>query len=151
LIGAVVPEGFFEQHLGTGPLAFLAMIAVALPLYVCATSSTPIAAALIAAGISPGTALVFLLVGPATNIATMVVVARTLGRRSLILYVVCIVIVAVLFGLATDALISSASGGTATNALHAPHMAAAWLTIPSAVFLALLILRGMFAHMRRRT
>lgn len=151
LIGAVVPEGFFGQHLGTGPLAFLAMIAVALPLYVCATSSTPIAAALIAAGISPGTALVFLLVGPATNIATMVVVARTLGRRSLILYIVCIVIVAVLFGLITDVLISTSTGGTATHALHAPHMSPAWLTIPSAIILALLILRGMLARLRRRT
>ena len=150
LIGAVVPEGFFGQHLGSGPLAFLLMIAVALPLYVCATSSTPIAAALIAAGVSPGTALVFLLVGPATNVATMVVVARTLGRRSLVLYLGCIVIVAVLFGLLTDALISSSTGGPATHALHAPHMAPGWLTIPSAILLALLIVRRVVVHFRRR-
>ena len=150
LIGAVVPEGFFGQHLGSGPLAFLLMIAVALPLYVCATSSTPIAAALIAAGVSPGTALVFLLVGPATNVATMVVVARTLGRRSLVLYLVCIVIVAVLFGLITDAFISSSTGGTTTHALHAPHMAPGWLTVPSAILLALLIVRGVVVHFRRR-
>jgi uncharacterized membrane protein YraQ (UPF0718 family) len=105
LVSAVVPEGFFERHVGTGLGAMLMILLVSLPLYVCATSSTPVAAALIANGLSPGVALVFLLVGPATNIATMMIVVRDLGRRGLLLYVTTIAVVAILFGLAVDRLL----------------------------------------------
>lgn len=107
LVSALVPSEFLSQHVGQGLPAMLLMTVVGLPMYVCATSSTPLAAALIAKGLSPGAALVFLLVGPATNITTMVVVARDLGYKALILYIATIAIVAILFGWATDAIFSS--------------------------------------------
>ena len=104
LASALIPAGFFEEHVGTGLPAMLLMLVVGLPMYVCATSSTPIAAALIARGLSPGAALVFLLAGPATNLATMVVVSRDLGRRGLAIYLITIAVVAVISGIAVDAL-----------------------------------------------
>lgn len=102
LIAALVPDGFLLRHAGAGWLAMLVILVLALPLYVCATSSTPVAAALIAKGLSPGAALVFLLVGPATNAATMIVVAKELGRRGLAIYLLSIAVVAVALGLVMD-------------------------------------------------
>ena len=105
LASALIPAGFFEEHIGHGLTSMLLMLVVGLPMYVCATSSTPIAAALIARGLSPGAALVFLLAGPATNLATMVVVSRDLGRRGLVIYLITIAVVAVIAGIAVDAVL----------------------------------------------
>jgi uncharacterized membrane protein YraQ (UPF0718 family) len=66
VIAAAIPEGTLTQYVGTGFASYLVMLVVALPLYVCATASTPIAASLLLKGLSPGAALVFLLAGPAT-------------------------------------------------------------------------------------
>jgi len=82
IFGALIPDGFIEKNLGDGFLPLLIMLAAAIPLYVCATASTPIAAALALKGLSPGAALVFLLAGPATNAASFTVVAKLLGKRS---------------------------------------------------------------------
>jgi len=142
LVAALIPAGFFEQYVGSGPLAMLLILAVALPLYVCATSSTPIAAALIAKGMSPGVALVFLLAGPATNMATMVIVGRELGRRSLVLYLASIVVVALGLGLATDAVLGSSGLMVvpAASCFHGHAEAGAW---PFAAALGVLMLNGL--------
>lgn len=92
--------------IGAGLPAMLAMLAVGVPLYVCATASTPIAAGLIAAGLSPGAALVFLLAGPATNIATLGVVGKDLGPRALAAYLGGIAVSALVMGLGLDALLA---------------------------------------------
>ncbi|MGD2108314.1 MAG: SO_0444 family Cu/Zn efflux transporter [Phycisphaerae bacterium] len=142
LAAAALPEGFLEQHIGSGIVAMLLMLVVGLPLYVCATSSTPVAAALIARGLSPGAALVFLLVGPATNIATMLIVSRDLGKRGLAIYLSTIAVVAVLFGLLIDALIPSLPVSLAdTPHCLGEHTHAAM--IPFAILLTLLILNGL--------
>lgn len=86
LFSAVIPDGFIEENLGGGFLPLLIMLAAAVPLYVCATASTPIAAALALKGLSPGAALVFLLAGPATNAASFTVVAKLLGKKSAFIY-----------------------------------------------------------------
>lgn len=91
IIGAAVPADTLNEYVGTGFLSYLVMLVVALPLYVCATASTPIAASLLLKGLSPGAALVFLLAGPATNGATITVMLKTLGRRAATLYVAAIV------------------------------------------------------------
>lgn len=91
LISVAVPDDFLASFAGGGILSYLVMLAVALPLYVCATASTPIAASLLLKGISPGAALVFLLAGPATNGATITVMLKTLGRRATGLYLAAIV------------------------------------------------------------
>ncbi len=94
----ISPE-FIESYLGDGFFSMLIMIALATPLYVCATASTPIAAALALKGISPGAALVFLLAGPATNMATITVVSRLLGRKTALIYTGSIMICSLILGL----------------------------------------------------
>ncbi len=81
VIAVAVPADFFAGSLGTGLTGMLLMLVLGLPLYVCATASVPIAAVLIAKGVSPGAALVFLMTGPATNAATIATVWKLMGRR----------------------------------------------------------------------
>ncbi|MES9853768.1 MAG: SO_0444 family Cu/Zn efflux transporter [Candidatus Thiodiazotropha sp. L084R] len=92
---------------GSGLPAMLMMLVVGIPMYICATASTPLAAAMILAGISPGTVLVFLLAGPATNLATIGVIQREMGLRTLLLYLVGISVSSILIGLTTDAVINN--------------------------------------------
>ncbi|MEM8711882.1 MAG: SPFH domain-containing protein, partial [Planctomycetota bacterium] len=82
----------------SGWTAMLAMLVAGVPLYVCATASTPIAAAMMAKGLEPGAALVFLLAGPATNVATMLVVKNLLGKRTLVLYLLSIALMSLAIG-----------------------------------------------------
>lgn len=104
LITVLVPPNYFGEVIPNGFVAMLVMLAVAMPMYVCATGSTPVAAALIAKGLNPGAALVLLLAGPATSMATIFVVRRLLGVRSTIVYVITIAIFALGFGALADQL-----------------------------------------------
>jgi uncharacterized membrane protein YraQ (UPF0718 family)/copper chaperone CopZ len=98
LIEVLVPESFFTAYLGNEYLEMLLILVAAIPLYVCATGSVPIAAILMLKGLSPGAAIVFLMAGPATNAATMTVIGKVFGRRTLILYLVSIIAGAYIFG-----------------------------------------------------
>jgi uncharacterized protein len=102
IITVLIPDDVFRTYLGTGLPAMLLMLALGIPLYICATASTPIAAALILKGVSPGAALVFLLAGPATNIASLTVLTQVLGKRATAIYLTTIAISAVFFGLVVD-------------------------------------------------
>lgn len=98
LAAVLLPADSFAA-LGLGPVSSMfLMLFVSLPVYVCATSLTPLAAALIAKGLGLGAALVFLLAGPATNITTMLVVRRELGTRALVFYLLSIITTALLAG-----------------------------------------------------
>ncbi len=101
-ITVLVPDDLISRHLGGGLEAMLLMLVAAIPLYICATASTPIAAALILKGVSPGAALVFLLAGPATNIAALAVLVKILGKKGVAVYLASISVVSVLCGLALD-------------------------------------------------
>ena len=92
LIVVAIPDGFFNGGGLSGWTGMLTMLIAGVPLYVCATASTPIAAAMMAKGLEPGAAIVFLLAGPATNVATMLVVKNLLGKRTLVLYLTTIAI-----------------------------------------------------------
>jgi len=150
LASALVPDGFIEGHIGSGLGAMLLMLAVGMPLYVCATSSTPIAAALIAKGLSPGAALVFLLAGPATNLATMVIVARDAGKRGVVIYLATIAVVAVGVGLLLDTLNGVAVSSAVTAAPGAPGCECGLTETVSAVILLLLIANGLRIAMMER-
>lgn len=102
LIATLIPEDFFRNYLGKGFTPMLIMLAFSIPLYVCATASTPIAAALILKGVSPGAALVFLLAGPATNVTSLTVLAGLLGKRATAIYLGTIAVFSLLFGLLVD-------------------------------------------------
>jgi hypothetical protein len=117
LLGAVLPDEFFARTIGTGLLSMIVVVLLGVPLYMCASGSTPVALALLAKGLSPGAALVFLLTGPATNAATLSVTAKVFGKRFLQIYLGSIVGVAILFGLALNEVYewSPAPGGGATE------------------------------------
>lgn len=106
VITVYITPGFIEDYLGESLFSMVIMIAVATPLYVCATASTPIAAALALKGLSPGAALVFLLAGPATNVATITVVSKLFGRKITALYLLSIMGCSLIMGVATNWLYS---------------------------------------------
>jgi uncharacterized membrane protein YraQ (UPF0718 family)/copper chaperone CopZ len=101
-IAYFVPPGVLGQYVGQGFLSYLVMMAVGIPLYVCASGSIPLAAALMAKGISPGAALVFLIAGPATNAATMSVVSKMVGGKALAIYLIAIAAGSLGVGFLTD-------------------------------------------------
>ena len=101
LVTTIVPAGFLNQY-GQGILAMLVVVLISIPMYVCATASTPLAVGLLLSGITPGAALVFMLTGPATNIATLMVIKNELGKRELGLYLLAIVFSALTSGLILD-------------------------------------------------
>jgi len=108
LAGVIVtwlPQLGLENMVGNSPLLYLAMLAVGVPVHVCATASTPLAAGLIAGGISPGAAMVFLLAGPATNIAGLLVLNKQFGARVLAGYLFAIAVCSVLAGALLDRLV----------------------------------------------
>jgi len=91
IISASIPQGFLESSTFSGNLtSMLAMMAIGVPLYVCASASTPVAAALIMKGLSPGAALVFLLTGPATNAMTLAIVPKIVGKSAAMIYLLSI-------------------------------------------------------------
>jgi len=99
LISAAAPAELISRYIGSGIVGILVAVAIGVPLYVCATGSIPIAAAMVMKGFSPGAALAFLIAGPATNAVAFTTVKKILGTRSLIIYLVTIFIGAVGFGL----------------------------------------------------
>ncbi len=127
-IAALLPDDLLAG-LGRGPLAMLAAMAVGIPVYVCATGSVPIAAALIAKGLSPGAALVFLITGPATNTATIATMWKVLGARAASLYLATVAGMAVASGLVLDLLFATVrvdvSGHLHAMAIGPWHHAAA--------------------------
>lgn len=104
LVVTLVPPDLLSSW-GSGLLAMLLVLAISIPMYVCATASTPLAHAMLFAGVSPGTVLVFLLAGPASNIASLALVRRELGGRALLAYLFGVGGVSILLGLGLDALV----------------------------------------------
>lgn len=102
VITVLIPENLSEMVLGGGLLSMLTMLVIGMPLYICATASTPVAAALLLKGASPGAVLVFLLAGPATNMTSLSVLTRILGKRGTVRYLAVIACSSVLFGLGVD-------------------------------------------------
>jgi len=105
LIQTFVPQTLLSEY-GNGIFAMMLIVLVSIPMYICATASTPIAAGLMLSGISPGAALVFMLTGPATNIATLMVVKNELGVRSLVGYLTGVILTALIMGLSFDWLLA---------------------------------------------
>lgn len=139
VITAVVPQSFFLRW-GDGVLAMLVMVVVGLPMYICATASTPVAAGLLFAGISPGAALVFMLTGPATNIATMGVIREQLGTRSLLAYLAGVIGTAVVCGLVLNQLYSAFGWSLQLSMLGHGEAYPLWRQL-AAILLAALVAR----------
>ncbi len=140
-ITTFVPPAAFAAL--SGPLGLLAVLALSLPLYVCATASVPIAAALVAGGFPAGAALVFLMAGPATNVATLGAVRKAFGARSTAIYLVVLVLGSLGAGLLFDAVLPA----TVTAAMAHEH--AGPLDLAAGVALVALVLRPLLHTLRR--
>lgn len=142
IITIAVPDSFFTQFNGYPVLSMLIVLAFAVPMYLCATGSIPIAAALILKGLSPGAALVLLMAGPATSMASILVVNKILGRKTLIVYLLTIIAGAMAFGLLIDYALP-AEWFTGAITLHGEGCCHAgdapwWQTASSIIFISLL-------------
>jgi uncharacterized protein len=141
IIMTIIPPGWLAQW-GGGLPAMLVMLAVGIPMYICATASTPVAAGLLLAGVSPGAVLVFLLAGPATNVAGLILVRRELGQRVMLAYLTGIAVVSVVMGLLLDALIGQLAWQVQVEPGTAQNMLPAALVYGSAGLLLLLAVPG---------
>lgn len=121
-------------------LAYPVMVLVGVPLYICASASTPIAAALVAKGFSPGAALIFLMTGPATNTGTIAIIISQFGTRFAWVYVSCVIAVTVALGILIDVLLLATGVGIAVNLQPSDSTTIAFLQWGSALALAALII-----------
>ncbi|MGH8677056.1 MAG: FtsH protease activity modulator HflK, partial [Burkholderiales bacterium] len=143
IVAAALPPAFFEQFLNDELTSMLVMLIVGIPIYTCASSSTPLAAAFVMKGLNPGAALVFLLAGPATNIGSLIVLIKFLGARLIAIYLTAIVVVTLAAGFALNWVYRAwdinplMSFGTAT------YFIPQWLKVAGAVLLIALLLLSM--------
>lgn len=125
LITVFVPDDFFVSLAQYPLLAMIAMVAVAVPMYICATGSIPIALSLMLKGLTPGVAFVMLMAGPAANFASVMVLRKSLGTRATAIYIGSVVVTAIAFGLLIDYLLPSGwftpshAMGAACHGVHA--------------------------------
>jgi uncharacterized protein len=149
-IAALVPPNQWQPYLGGGLLSIMLMMAVGIPLYVCASASVPIAAGLMHLGASPGAALAFLIAGPASNAATVTTVWKLMGGRTAWLYILTIVISAIGGGLLLDWMVPVMHVAVPTMAEHAHCQSAdSWLSSLWAIVLLAVIAVSYFVPANR--
>jgi len=138
LITVFIPASFFELYMSNQFVSMLVMLVIGIPIYVCATSSTPIAASLIMKGLSPGAALVFLLAGPATNAVTISTVIKTMGKKAAVIYLTSISVVSVVLGY----LLNILTFETNLNImhLHEHEVLPQWLKIGGSILLTIMLI-----------
>jgi uncharacterized membrane protein YraQ (UPF0718 family) len=149
-ITALIPSEIMVKHLGGGLTAMVIMLAVGIPLYICATASTPIAAALVLKGVSPGAALVFLLAGPATNVTSLTVLLSVLGKRATAIYLTSIALVSITCGLILDQVYGLLGISARAVAGQATEIIPAWIQIIGAVLLLLMSIRPLYRALQAR-
>ncbi len=139
LITTLLPPDLIRGSFSTGPLAFLLATAISLPLYICATASIPMAYALMAAGLSPGAALIFLITGPATNTATVVTMWKMIGRSATLIYLGSLLVIAWLAGWFFNASLSAEATDHSAHQ-HASMSPAIWEHASGIALIAILLL-----------
>lgn len=148
VITLLIPEGFFTKlNIASGIAGMLVMLVIGLPMYICSTSSIPVALAFIAKGISPGAAFVFLFAGPATNAASVAMLLKIFGKKTVAIYLAVLAVFAVGFGLLLDGLISwlslPAPAAGAAQAIEAPGI----INIIAGVLFGALLLRSLVSKL----
>ena len=143
VIAAALPPDIFERYLDDPLLSMLLMLVIGIPLYTCASAATPVMATLVLKGLNPGAALVFLLAGPATSLASITVLSKFLGARAMALYLGSIAVASLLAGFTLNwtyqalAIDPSTTFGTATTFIPEP------LKVAGALLLIALLLLSM--------
>lgn len=149
LITVLVPDSFFALFADNTLLSILLVLAFAVPMYLCATGSIPIAIALMLKGLSPGAALVLLMAGPAVNAASMLVISKVMGRRTLCLYLLAIISGAIGFALAIDWLLPREWFTAHLEALQqCCHTTPAYFNIGCTLLLAVLLINALVRRHR---
>lgn len=143
LITVFVPDSFFDIFKGHTALSMLLVLCIAIPMYICATGSIPIAVALIMKGLSPGAALVLLMAGPACNVASILVIGKRLGRKTLFLYLMSIIIGAATAGFIIDGMPAEWFMPTLMNANGCCEDHSSWFNWLCTAILALLLLNAL--------
>lgn len=145
LITVFVPDSFFSYFSDQPFLSMLLVLAFAIPMYLCATGSIPIAVALMLKGLSPGTALVLLMAGPAVNVASLLVVGKVMGRRVVLVYIFTLVCCAILFGLGVDCFLPREWFTLPLQQIHGCHEEGwSYFNIGCSVLLVLLLCNAFF-------
>ncbi len=150
-ITAFVPMSFFEVLSDHYMLNILVVLLLSIPMYVCSTGSIPIALSLLMMGVSPGAALVFLMAGPATNVATLAVLRKVLGMRTTLLYLASIILGAIAFAVLIDFALPRewfTSKLAAISACGACGAGAAWWQIACSVLFIVLLINAYIHKLR---
>lgn len=153
LIAVLVPDDFFTTYIKNDFLGMLIILVASIPLYVCATSSVPIAAVLLLKGISPGAALVFLMAGPATNAATISVIGNSMGRKTLTIYLATLIAGSLVFGLLIDNFLPREWFTQALTNAHIGHehgLVPYWLQLFSAIAITGFLLNIFISRLIKR-
>jgi len=144
-ISVIVPDDFFTSYLGNEYVQMFVVLLASIPLYVCATASVPIAAVLMLKGVSAGAILVFLMAGPATNAATISIITKVMGKKTLFYYLFSIITGALIFGFIVNYFFPNDFFLRETLDLssgHEHHLLPLWVKTASGVTLLLLIANG---------
>ncbi len=150
VITVIIPDELMVSWLGGGISSMLVMLVIGIPLYICASASTPIAAALILKGVSPGAALVFLLAGPATNVTSLTVLVGLLGKRGTLRYLLVLACCTVAFGLFVDWLYRFLGISAAAVIGEAAEMVPEWLRFAGVAVVLLISIKPLVALVRRK-
>ena len=142
-----LPSDFFQRYLPDNIfIAMLLVLLISLPMYVCATASVPIAAALVATGMPTGAALVFLMAGPASNVATIGAVYRAFGMNKLLIYLSSIIAGSMIGGYLFDSVIIP----NVSDAVMPKHESGGIVAIIAGVIFVILILRFIFLEIKEK-
>ncbi|MDC7220051.1 MAG: SO_0444 family Cu/Zn efflux transporter [Spirochaetales bacterium] len=144
LISLFIPDDYFAGTFLAHPLiSMLLMIVIGIPMYICSTSSIPIAVAMIAKGLSPGAAYVFLVAGPATNAASLAIISKALGRKTTLRYLGTIITGSLIFGFLMDFTYRALGTNPLAQShahLHGDHGPSLFRLAVALFFLAMLVL-----------
>lgn len=149
-ISYFVPASFIEAHLGNSWKAMFIMLAVGIPMYVCATGSIPIAASLMLKGMSPGAGLVFLLAGPATNAVTITVLSKELGKKVTFLYLFAIAATSIAMGMLVNVVWKTWNLSLPQLHMHS-SMLPEWVEILSSIILIALIIFSIISRLKPKS
>lgn len=154
LITICIPTEWFAVFQGNTFASMLLVLCIAIPMYLCATGSIPIAVALMMKGLTPGAALVLLMAGPACNIASVLVIRKVLGRRTLIIYLLSIISGAILFGSLIDYLQFNGIVGFLDHLVASGaccHHSASWFQWLCSAMLCVLLLNALLIKKNEET
>lgn len=152
VITVIVPDSFFAVFKDNTLMSILLVLCISIPMYLCATGSIPIAVALMMKGLTPGAALVLLMAGPASNAASILVINKVLGKRTLVLYLIAIVTGAVAFGFGIDYLLPSEWFTSSIMMSDACcHEDSNWFNILCSLVLCLLLLNVVWMRLNHKS